>query len=178
MPLIYFNIAWIYCQVSHGPVFLTVVSVLRFDGILSHCGVGRSHLVYQQLADRSGPQTYPCISSCSASRRCTYSLCTNPKAADAELWLRWLLSVLLGDWKSLNQALASAADTQRCCGSGPAVALLQSRWTRRPLHGQFRHWHHLILIDFNSSTIISKQSGRLNTADEKELCVNLSPLSL
>lgn len=71
-------------------------------------------------------------------------------------------SVLLVYWKSVNQRLASAADTQRCGGSGPAVALLQSQWTRRPLDGQFRHWHRLIPIDFNSSAIILKKSGRLN----------------
>lgn len=74
-------------------------------------------------------------------------------------------SVLLVYWKSVNQRLASAADTQRCGGSGPAVALLQSQWTRRPLDGQFRHWHRLIPIDFNSSAIILKKSGRLNRGE-------------
>lgn len=98
MPLIYFNIAWIYCQLLPSVSWLSFPHCCECNTLRWHieslwCWLIAFGVAAARWPVRSPNIFGPCISFCSASRRYTYSLCTNLKAADAELWLRWLLSI-------------------------------------------------------------------------------------
>ena len=148
-PLILFKMSWIYCD-THLVLLLVTCDPC-------HCGAVLA-------ADQPVIRTYSCFGfqavQLHSHRRPLTLLCC---------WCRVTAGmdrgVFLVYWKSLNQTLASAADTQPCGGSGPAAVLPQNRRTQRPRDGRFRHWHHLISIDFNTCSFILKKRVRVRWKD-------------